>query len=204
MQPFEIPESVKAYFQEPATRAVVDSLVSTLGDPVLPDMDRNKLINLSEGVLLACQIRADFVGFMVSLWGNTFGEALVGSGLKEIFPEDCTIKEVWTERYFWSYVIKGDDNEQSQFELTVQIDQRSHEVKLCVFHYDEGDELVEFGPRLRIPEGWERKNYEGPNRMLEPNAGIPIKDLISNPNEGIAKLKESAIAIVRFICRILQ
>ena len=71
MPPFEIPESVIAYFQEPATRAVVDSLVSTLDDPVLPDMDRSKLINLSEGVLLACQIRADYGGFMAGLWGNT-------------------------------------------------------------------------------------------------------------------------------------
>lgn len=205
MPPFEIPESVIAYFQEPATRAVVDSLVSTLDDPVLPDMDRSKLINLSEGVLLACQIRADFVGFMAGLWGNTFGAALAESGLNEIFPDNCTIKEVWTEKYFWSYVTIGDDLERNHFELTVDIDsQRPHEVTLQVWRFNENDELQQFGPRLRVPDSWKRVTDEDGDQRLETTIKVTMAELIANPGEALGQLSQAASAVVPFIGRLMQ
>lgn len=205
MPPFEIPESVIAYFQEPATRAVVDSLVSTLDDPVLPDMDRSKLINLSEGVLLACQIRADFVGFMAGLWGSTFGTALAESGLNEIFPDNCTIKEVWTEKYFWSYVTLGDDLERNHFELTVDIDnQRSHEVTLQVWRFDENDELQKFGPRLSVPDNWQRITDEDGDQRLEATTNVTMNQLIANPDEALGQLGQAASAVVPFIVRLMR
>ena len=205
MPPFEIPESVIAYFQEPATRAVVDSLVSTLDDPVLPDMDRSKLINLSEGVLLACQIRADYVGFMAGLWGNTFGAALAESDLNEIFPENCTIKEVWAERYFWSYVTIGDDLERTHFELTVDIDsQRPHEVALQVWRFNENDELQQFGPRLRVPDSWRRITDEDGDQRLETTIEVTMAELIANPGEALGQLSQAAATVVPFIGRLLK
>ncbi|MBK5946429.1 hypothetical protein CCR83_08245 [Rhodobacter veldkampii DSM 11550] len=205
MPPFEIPESVIAYFQEPATRAVVDSLVSTLDDPVLPDMDRSKLINLSEGVLLACQIRADFVRFMAGLWGSTFGTALAESGLNEIFPDNCTIKEVWTEKYFWSYVTLGDDLERNHFELTVDIDnQRSHEVTLQVWRFDENDELQKFGPRLSVPDNWQRITDEDGDQRLEATTNVTMNQLIANPDEALGQLGQAASAVVPFIVRLMR
>lgn len=205
MPPFEIPESVIAYFQEPATRAVVDSLVSTLDDPVLPDMDRSKLINLSEGVLLACQIRADFVRFMAGLWGSTFGRALAESGLNEIFPDNCTIKEVWTEKYFWSYVTLGDDLERNHFELTVDIDnQRSHEVTLQVWRFDENDELQKFGPRLSVPDNWQRITDEDGDQRLEATTNVTMNQLIANPDEALGQLGQAASAVVPFIVRLMR
>jgi len=202
MQPFKIPESVIAYYQDDATRNVVDSLVSTLDDPVLPDMDRSKLIDLSEGVLLACQIRADFVGFMADLWGNTFGASLAESGLNEIFPENCTIKEVWTERYFWSYVTRGNDLEQNYFDLTVQIEQRSHKVMLFVWRYDANDELQAFGPRLQVPNGWRRTVEDGDPR-IEMTLNVTMADLIRGPDEGLGALRQAASDVLPFIARLM-
>lgn len=205
MPPFEIPESVIAYFQEPATRAVVDSLVSTLDDPVLPDMDRSKLINLSEGVLLACQIRADFVRFTAGLWGSTFGTALAESGLNEIFPDNCTIKEVWTEKYFWSYVTLGDDLERNYFDLTVDIDnQRSHEVTLQVWRFNESDELQKFGSRPPIPDNWKQIKDEDGDPLLETTIKVTMVDLIANPGEALGQLSKAASAVVPFIGRLLR
>lgn len=205
MAPFEIPESVIAYFQEPATRAVVDSLVSTLDDPVLPDMDRGKLINLSEGVLLACQIRTDFVGFMAGLWRDTFGAALADSGLNEIFPDNCTIKEVWTKKYFWSYVTLGDDLERNHFELTVDIDnQRSHEVSLQVLLFNENDELQKFGPRLKVSDNWQRITDEDGVQRLETTTNVTMAHLIANPDEVLGQLNQAASAIVPFIVKLMR
>lgn len=203
MPHFEISESVKAYFDEPATRAVVDTLVSNLDDPILPDMDRIKILSLSEGVLLACQMRADFLGFMVGLWANTFGSALEGSGLTEFFPDNCTIKEVWAEKYFWSYVTRGDDLEGRYFDLTVQIDQRSHGVTLILWRYGEDDELLPFGPRLRIPDGWRRLKDEDSGPRLETTFNVTVKDLLANSPERLAELERAASAVVEFICRLV-
>ena len=203
MPPFEIPESVKAYFQEPDTRAVVDSLVTMIDDPSLPDMDRSKLINLSEGILLACQVRSDFVGFMADLWGRTFGAALAESDLNEIFPDNCTIKEVWTERHFWSWVTLGDDLEQSHFDLTIDIDsQRPYEVTLRVWRYNENDEFQKFSPRLQVPACWKRINDDEEPR-LETSANVPMVDLIDNPDGSLEPLKQAASAIVPFIRTLL-
>lgn len=203
MPPYRTPESVNAYFQEPTTRAVVDSLVSTLDDPVLPDMDRHKLQSLSEGILLACQIRADFVGFMADLWANTFGAALEKSDLNEIFPDDCTIKEVWSERYFWSYITRGDNLECRHFDLSVQIDQRSHAAMLRVWRYDENEELEAFEPHLQIPDGWHRTNDEDGSPMLETTIDVTIRDLIANSDEELAKLSGAASAVIKLICGLL-
>ena len=197
---FEIPESVKAYFQDRPTRNVVDSLVSTLDDPVLPDMDRIKLIDLSEGVLLTCQIRADFVRFMAGLWGNTFGAALAGSGLNEIFPEDCTIKEVWTEKYFWSYVTKGTDFEHTHFDLTVQIEQRSDKVILRVLRYDAKGKQQGFGPDLQVPNGWRRVDIDGDPEIAMTE--VTMADLIANPAEKLDDLRHAAANVLPFIARL--
>lgn len=204
MPPFEVPRSVTSYFQEPATRAVVDTLVSTLDDPVLPDMCRSKLISLSEGVLLACQIRADFLGFMAGLWENTFGAALLGAGLDEKFPDTCTIKEVWSEKYFWSYVTIGDDLERNHFELTVHMDsQRPHAVTLQVWRFNENDELQKFGPRLQVPDDWRRIKNEDGDQRLETSINVTMEDLIVNPDEAIAQLRQAAATVVPFIGRLL-
>lgn len=203
MPHFEVPESVKAYFSDPATRAVVDSLVSTLDDPVLPDMKRSNLLSLSEGVLLACQIRADFVGFMAGMWENTFGAALMDLGLTEIFPENSTIKEIWTEKYFWSYVTRGDNLERRHFDLTVKIDQRSNEVILCIWRYDDDDEVQAFGPRLQIPDGWKRTKDEDGVPRLETAVNVTMRDLIANSDEELSKLTDAASAVIGLICRLL-
>lgn len=203
MLPFEIPESVIAYFQIPVTRAVVDSLASTLDDPVLPDMDRSKLTNLSEGVLLACQIRADFVGFMAGLWGNTFGAALAKVDLNEFFPIDCTIKAIWTEKYFWSYVASGDDLDREHFELTVNVDsQRSPKVTLQVRRFN-ANKPLRFGPRLPVPVGWQRiKDEEGYQRLE--TAGFAMTQLIEKPGYVLGQFSESATAIVQLIVGCLR
>lgn len=200
---FEIPESVAAYYQEPATRAVVDSLVSTLDDPVLPDMDRDSLINLSEGVLLACQIRADFVAFMAALWENTFRIALENERLDELFPDHCTIKEVWTEKHFWSYVTRGTDLDRPHFDLTVRILQRSNEIVLCVWRYDEDDELRAFGPKSRLPDGWRRINDDGEPR-IEATTDVTITNLIEDPERGLGKLQQCASSVVGLIGRLMR
>ncbi|TKW67149.1 MAG: hypothetical protein DI616_08775 [Paracoccus denitrificans] len=199
MRPFEIPESVIAYFQEQQTRAVVDSLLSNLHDPVLPDMDRRKLVDLSEGVLLACQVRADFVNFMAGLWENTFGAAIKGSDFREFFPEDCTISTIWTEKYFWSYVARGADLEQIHFDLTVQIEHRSNEVKLFVWRFDDNDELPPYRPRLRIPDGWKLAQDEDGDPRLEAAVSVPIGDLIANRDPRLAELNKAASAVLGFI-----
>lgn len=204
MLPFKIPESVIAYYQDDATRNVVDSLVSNLDDPVLPDMDRSKLINLSEGVLLACQIRTDFVGFMAGLWGNTFGAALVGAGLNEIFPDNCTIKEVWSEKHFWSYVTIGDDLERNHFDLTVDIDsQRPHAVTLRVWRYNESDDLQKFGRPSQVLDEWRQVKDDGDPR-LETTLNVTMEDLIADPDNAIAQLSQAAATVVPFIGRLLK
>lgn len=196
MPPFEIPDSVKAYFTDQATRSVVDALASKLDDPNFPDMDRGKLISLNEGVVLACQVRADFIAFMASLWSHTFGAALVEMNLYEEFPESCTINEIWSEGYFWSYVSNEPEFEGPHFDLTVNIDDRSNEVSLRVWRYD-GGELKRFPPR--IPKGWTRRADEDGSQRIETNNTVALKSLLEAPDEEVAKLRTAADEVVQFV-----
>ncbi|OCX65687.1 hypothetical protein BFP70_08705 [Thioclava sp. SK-1] len=203
MLPFEIHESVQAYFQEADTRAVVDALVTMINDPDLPDMDRSKLTDLSEGVMLACQVRSDFVEFMADIWKNTFGAALEKIDLNEFFPENCTISEVWKEWHFWSYVTRGDDLERSHFDLTVDIDsKRPYEVTLRIWRYNDDDELQTFSSRLKVPDCWQRITDEGEQR-LESTAKVTMESFIDNPDEALKPLKLAASAIVPLIAKLL-
>lgn len=199
MPAFEIPDSVKAYFANSATRSVVDALVSILDDPKFPDMDRGRLCGLNEGVVLACQVRADFVNFMAALWAHTFGVALEKQQLAEVFPEICTIKEIWNERHFWSYVSTGPDLDDHHFDLTVDIDDRSHEISLRVWRYNGDDELLGFPPRMRIPEGWQRGRDEDGSQRIEANTKVTVKALLEAPDDEVAKLRSAAEQVVKFV-----
>jgi len=204
MPPFEIPESLQAYFTDKKIRSVVDSLASVLDDPSFPDMNREKLMSLNEGVVLACQVRADYVRFMADIWAHTFGFALEGSNLEVTLPENCTIKEVWSERYFWSYVSTDPNLEAHHFELTVNIDDRSNEITLRIWHYDDNDEFVDFAPRLRIPEDWRRVNGEDSIQRIEARTKVTVSELLCNPERGIFTLHSAAVTAVEFVGRRLN
>ena len=204
MPHFEIPDSIRAYFREPATKSVVDALVPGLGDPVLPDTDqRTRLKSLNEGVVLACQVRAEMVSFLAGIWETTFGHALQGRDLKETFPQECTISEIWTERHFWSYVANGPDLERQHFDLTVSIDDTAHSVTLYIWRYD-GDTVGKFSPRQKAPEGWKLSRDDNDNPHLEVTSDVPILELLENPEESVARLRDCASTAVDFICQQLR
>lgn len=194
MPDFEIPDSVRSYFSDRKVKAVVDALVSNLDDPpALPDMDRAGLGNLNEGVLLACQVRTDFVTFLAMLWEKSYGEALkrFSSTLSEAFDSDCTIAEVWGERHYWSFIHpRGGGLDGRHFDFTVAIGDKD-DIELKVWYWND-DDIMEFPRKFGAPEGWARKRDRENDPVLKLELAMGVTEFLNDPGEGINALRSAA------------
>jgi len=77
-------ECLDRYFSNIAIRQAVDALVDKLDGTKPPDLTWKHAQQYSRALLIAAQVRADFIELMFDVWERTFGEAC-----RSEFPNYC-------------------------------------------------------------------------------------------------------------------
>ena len=90
---FPVPESLKKYYEKRAIFNAVNALVGALDGTNAPELSREEVKNYNQALLMAAQIRTDFVDLLFRVWDEIFGKIITG---KEWFDYRHNI---WHEGY---------------------------------------------------------------------------------------------------------
>ena len=90
--------ALRVYFSDDAVKRATDTLVGKLAGDKLPEMTWDEARNYNRALLMACQIRTEFVDLHFRIFEETFGtpNSMPGS---QYFYDYCNPNYVWTEKY---------------------------------------------------------------------------------------------------------
>ncbi|MDE0270321.1 MAG: hypothetical protein OXP11_03855 [Gammaproteobacteria bacterium] len=107
MATIEIPESLKVYYENKAVRRAVDELVRKLDGAGMPDCDWEEAQNYNRALLMAAQVRADYMALLFDVWEATFGRSKPQRLGDQYFGHEyLSPKLVWEYEWLWrSYYV---------------------------------------------------------------------------------------------------
>ena len=118
METIEIPESLKTYYKDKAVQRAVKELVGKLNGADMPDCDWDEAQNYNQALLMAAQVRADYVGLLFKVWDATFGQSDPQRLMGEYFEyEKLSPNQIWEveNKCLWrDYYRNGDSAEGGQ------------------------------------------------------------------------------------------
>lgn len=202
MATIEIPQSLRAYYDNDnkAVRRAVDELVGNLHGADMPDCDWSEAKNYNRALLMATQVRTDYVALLFKVWEITFG----GLDLKrlgaEIFNyEQFSPSKVWENKWLWrTYYRNGNPDEDGRSdELCVYLLEGNLELR--VYRYNEDGNLDDPGT-LQV-EGWSTRqdnNEEGPYLG---NESANVAEFFSKPDSVIDRFAEDAAKVVQVLLK---
>lgn len=195
MHAFKVPQSVKDYFENKEIHSVVDSLLGHL-DGTVPASTRKDLLAYSQGVLLATQVRADYVQMLNELFDLAFEKSLSDekNHLNEYFDvDDNGIQDIWDDDKIVSFLYRPSDVDQEHEHLAVHL-LLTEDLQLQLQVYFALDEDVEEFPAEWVAalaaNGWQDKLDEGGEQFLE----ITIcewQDLVDSTEEQVSRLQDA-------------
>lgn len=191
----EIPESLRAYFDNKAVRRAVDELVDQLDGKDMPNCDWEEAQNYNQALLMAAQVRADYVALLFKVWDATFGDAAPHRLLGEDFDyEGHSPRMCWTDPWVYrGYYRDGDPDEDGRRD-DLRLDITKDYLELRVYRYNEGGELDVAGtPKL---ERWSTQEDDESGPYLV-NESVSPADFFAAPDAVIHRFAEDAANVVQ-------
>ena len=197
-----IPKSVREYYTNKAVRKAVDALLEKLDGRDSPELGWNEARKYNQALLMAAQVRTDFIEFLFEVWDGSFGNAEPNRLQGEYFDfESSSPAGIWDEselaRYYYRNGNPDDDGPSD--ELGVFIEEVGDEIslRLWVARYDNKNSNQTVPNGMDELDGWEvEANGEGEYLVNKP---ISIMDLDCKDMRPIKRFAEDARRAVQFL-----
>ena len=137
-----IPDSLQSYFDNKAVHRAVDELIEVLDQQDMPACDWEEAQTYNQALLMAAQVRTDYVALLFNVWEASFGKSDPKRLLGEYFDyTQLSPSEIWEARWMWRSYFRDDDPDEGGRldDLCVYMDEASLELR--VYRYDVGGDL---------------------------------------------------------------
>ena len=200
MATIEIPESLRAYYGNNAVRRAVDDLVGKLNKADMPDCDWDEAKNYNQALLMAAQVRADYVALLFDLWDATFGK-WEPQRLKGKYFEygHLSPNQIWEdEKSLWrDYYRNGEPDKEEQCDsLFVRLTEASLEL-MVMRHNDDGELDYSRTPEV---EGWSTKHDDTWDEYLA-NESVSTEKFLKEPEQVIDRFAEDAAKVIEVLLK---
>lgn len=209
MAGFEIPASLKAYFENKDLRRSVDALAEVLQGDEPPVMNWTDAKSYNRALLMAAQVRTDHNDMLFDLWDRVFGSAVNiprRSFEVDLEAEDCTPHRMFEDGFVWQAMSReglDDDDLEESYELMIEHDRRV--IYLAVSKWDATEsEYVDFtfAPGKIAGGHWNPHKNEDDVTFARSEA-VDIGDFIDNPEPHIERMQQAAQAMVTYLTKII-
>ena len=198
---FPIPRSLKKYYEERAVFKAVNELVGVLDGSKVPELSRKEAKDYNQALLMAVQVRADFVDLLFQVWDETFGKA--GIAVEERFySQTYTISHIWEGGELgvsYYYGTEDGDHRSNTLAVMTSTDGDLHEISLYVQRFDRNE-----APATRPAcdpfgsEDW--KTIPGvDNNWWFQNKSVDMVDFLENPGPTLDRFRREAVKMVEFL-----
>ena len=209
MAGFEIPGSLRAYFDDKELSRAVDALTEVLQGDEPPVMKWSDAKAYNRALLMAAQVRADHNDMLFDLWDRVFGAAV--NIPRRSFEVDfeanhCTPHRMFQDSFVWRTMSReglDDEDLEETYELTIEHDKRI--IFLSVSKWDATeDEYVDFKfSPSKIPGGHWKQHKDDDDVKSARSAPITISDFLDDPELHIADMQQAAQAMVAYLAKII-
>ena len=198
MATVKIPDSLQSYYGNQAVRRAVDDLVNKLNGKGMPGCNWEEAKNYNQALLMAAQVRTDYVALLFDVWEATFGKSKLQS-LKgdELDHKLLSPSGVWGNGWLWraySPSCNSDESERS-YELCVYVVEDNLELR--VYRYDQ-DGKWDCSETPKVERWLTRQdhNEEGPYLV---NENVSLTDFVSEPDSAVERFAEDANNVVQML-----
>lgn len=209
MAGFEIPASLKAYFENKDLRRSVDALAEVLQGDEPPVMNWTDAKAYNRALLMAAQVRADHNDMLFNLWDQVFGVAVNiprRSFEVDFEAENCTPQEMFSQGLVWQTISRDgldDENFEVAYELKIEHDKRF--IHLSVSKWDateEGHVDFKVSPS-KIPGGHWKQDKNDDTVISAYSRPIVLGDFLDDPDPHIEIMRQAAQEMVAYLVRII-
>lgn len=198
---FPIPRSLKKYYEERAVFKAVNELVGVLDGSKAPELSRKEAKDYNQALLMAAQVRADFVDLLFQVWDEVFGKA-------EISEKECFYSQMYTISHIWEkgelgvsyyYGAVEDGGRSNTLGIMTSTDDALHEICLYVERFD-GDDVMAGRPACD-PFGsgdWKIKSGDNDNWWFQ-NEPVDMVQFLENPGPTLDRFRREAVKMVEFL-----
>ncbi|MCY3793937.1 MAG: hypothetical protein OXG51_06120 [Gammaproteobacteria bacterium] len=164
----------------------------------MPDLHWEEAQNYNQALLMAAQVRADYVALLFEVWNATFGTSVPQRIMDECFSfdhEDQPPSQIWESGFLYrSYYPDGDPEEQGRHhDLCVCL--RDANLELRCYQYDEDYTLIE--PRTPEVEGWSTTEPDDDEEgSCLTNEGVNLTDFLSDSDPVIERFAKDTDKII--------
>lgn len=191
MTNISITDALHQYFTQPAIKTAVDSLVEKLDGKHVLDLSWDEARDYNQALLMASQVRADFVDMLFWIWGETFDRAGVKKLGKQSFTaESYSPAEMWEDKNLFSYFYRdGTLDEGRNDELGVVLENKN--IFLWVARVNENDEYIAL-ESVENADGWTKEYSTDDECNFMRSEKISLEKLLSDPETAIETLRVNA------------
>ena len=209
---FPVPESLNQYFRDQAVRNAVEALVDALDGKNMPATGWDEARNYNQALLMAAQVRADFVDLLFRVWDATFGRAnsaQLGEGYFTQIErrQEGTPAAIWKNQYVEHYYYRDSrpaDEDGRNDGLFVWLVPSTKTIALGVERYSEGGDMPDL-PRNAADglKGWsiETNVQRNISSTYFSNQPVDITEFLDNPCPVVDRFRRDAVEIVTFLAR---
>ena len=196
---FPIPQSLKKYYEERAVFTAVNELVGVLDGSKVPELSRKEAKDYNQALLMAAQVRADFVDFLFRVWDEAFGKEKGKIAGEEWFNSRYNI---WYEGYLgvdYYYGTEDDDYRSNTLGVVTPTDGDRHSICLYVGRFDR-DEKLAARPAC-VPSGLEDWNIisDDNDSWWFRNKPVDMVEFLKNPDPTLERFRREAIKMAEFL-----
>ena len=202
MATIEIPESLRAYYCNKAVRRAVDELVGKLNGADMPDCDWDEAKKYNQALLMAAQVRTDYVALLFDLWDATFGKSDPQHLKGEYFDHELlSPNQIWDKEcqcLCKDYYRSGDPEQGGRCdELRVCLSEDS--LELSVYRFNDDEEL----DHSKTPEveGWSTKHDDTWGGQYLANKSVSTEEFLSEPKQVIDRFAEDAAKVIEVLLK---
>ena len=205
---FPIPESLNHYFGDQAVRHAVDALADALDGNNMPKSVWEEARKYNQALLMAAQVRADFVDLLFRVWDRTFGPANPAQLGEEYFADqhDGFPARIWSngyvERYYYRDGRPADENGPSDGLFVWLVPPADRMIALGVERYADGEEVAEIPANAadRL-DGWHVADTVDDDYAYFSNQPVGITEFLGNPGPVVDRFRRDAVEMVNFLAR---
>ena len=199
MATIEIPESLGVYYDNKAVRRAVNELVGKLDGAGMPDCDWEEAKNYSQALLMAAQIRADYVAPLFDVWEATFSRSFGRSDAQRFMGEyfdheHLSPSQIWKYGWLWQrYYRDGRSDKSGRYDDFCVI-LREARLDLRVFQYNQNGEMN--GSGMPTVEGWSTQHDDIEGGLCLANEGVKFADFLSEPVRVMDRFASDAANVI--------
>lgn len=192
--------SVREYYSNKAVRKAVDALLEELDGGDLPEVGWEEARTYNQALLMAAQVRADFVNFLFKVWDRSFGQAEPERLQGEYYDyKNGSPADIWGKGELLRYYYRnGNPDEGGPWdELGVKVDSDKITFNLTVGRCENDESNYSVPEGMEALHGWEIMSNEYGMYLI--NKPVRLMDLNCEDTHTIERFAEDALRAVEFL-----